>query len=147
MKRAIAEEHELLLEDDNQLSPKGGQQGFLDLSKAQDPIELGEAEENLGEYEPTEVAEEDAETAPLREEDGHEATYQDECTSSGDESREVREMRRLEKEEKRKRGKEKMRRQKPLKRKTRRRGFVDQRRLKKARERREARRSTRPTEY
>ena len=81
-------------------------EGFLDLSKAQDPIDLDEAEENLGEYEPTEAAEEDAEGAPPKADEGHEATYQDECTSSGDESREVREMRRIEKEEKRKRDEE-----------------------------------------
>ena len=35
--RAIAEEHELMLEDDDTMLPKNGQQGFLDLSKAQDP--------------------------------------------------------------------------------------------------------------
>ena len=41
LRRAIAEEHELMLEDDDTMLPKTGQQGFLDLSKAQDPIDLG----------------------------------------------------------------------------------------------------------
>ena len=42
MRRAIAEEQELMLEDEGSLLPKNGQQGFLDLSKPQDPIDLEE---------------------------------------------------------------------------------------------------------
>ena len=34
--------------------PKTGQQGFLDLSKAQNPIDLEEDRENVAEYEPSE---------------------------------------------------------------------------------------------
>lgn len=43
-----------MLEDDDSLLPKTGQQGFLDLSKAQDPIDLEDKAEDLGEYDPSE---------------------------------------------------------------------------------------------
>ena len=88
-----------MLEDDDTMLPKNGQQGFLDLSKAQDPIDLEEDFENVAEYEPTEPPGDDEDKTKEAEELA--ATYQDECTSSGDESREVREMKRLEREEKR----------------------------------------------
>ena len=104
LRRAIAEEHELMLEDDDSTLPKTGQQGFLDLSKAQDPIDLEEEPENVVEYEPTEPP--GADEADPKEVEEMAATYQDECTSSGDESREVREMRRLDREEKRRREEE-----------------------------------------
>ena len=104
LRRAIAEEHELMLEDDDTMLPKTGQQGFLDLSKAQDPIDLEEDLENVAEYEPSEPPGA-GETDPKDAEELA-ATYQDECTSSGDESREVREMRRLDREEKRRREEE-----------------------------------------
>ena len=42
-----------MLEDEGSLLPKNGQQGFLYLSKPQDPIDLEEEPENP-EYEPTE---------------------------------------------------------------------------------------------
>ena len=60
MRRAIAEEQELMLEDEGSLLPKNGQQGFLDLSKPQDPIDL--EEEN--EYEPTEPPDENDVESP-----------------------------------------------------------------------------------
>ena len=107
LRRAIAEEQELMLEDDDTLpSRPGGQQGFLDLSKPQDPIDLDEENgENAGEYSPTEPPVDDgaaAEKPTQGEEDEMARTYHDECTSSGDESREVREMKRIARHEKRK---------------------------------------------
>lgn len=82
--------------------PKAGQQGFLDLSKPQDPIELEENFEDNNECEPSEPPGDDQAKPSKEDEDEMIKTYQDECTSSGDESREVREMRRIERSEKRK---------------------------------------------
>lgn len=67
-------------------------------------IDLEEDFEIVAEYEPTDPPGDDEDKTKEAEELA--ATYQDECTSSGDESREVREMKRLEREEKRRREEE-----------------------------------------
>ena len=59
----------------------------------------------MAEYEPSEPPGA-GETDPKEVQKSWLTTYQDECTSSGDESREVREMRRLDREEKRRREEE-----------------------------------------
>ena len=85
LRRAIAEEQELMLDDEGSLLPKNGQQGFLDLSKPQDPVDLEEEQEKLGDYEPTEPPD-DLDVESPKEVEEMATSYQDECTSSGDES-------------------------------------------------------------
>lgn len=55
LRRAIAEEHDLTMEDDA-APEKTGQQGFLDLSRRQEPIDIEEESPKMldNEYEPTE---------------------------------------------------------------------------------------------